>query len=81
VSAVPPWVWLATAATIPIVLGGLAIGACIGGTKLRREQHPCADERDGTSYAPLDHDDTTTITRWDEHHPGSAPRHGRPEAL
>lgn len=54
-SAVPPWVWLATAAAIPtLIVGGLAIGACIGGTKARREQHPCADLR---GYGPDGDDD------------------------
>ena len=58
-SAVPPWVWLATAAAVPLgilgALGILAIGACIGGTKARRQQpHPCADLR---GYGPDGDDD------------------------
>lgn len=52
-NAIPSWVWLATAAALPIlVIGGtLAAGICIGGTKLRRAQpRPCADEQ----YGPED---------------------------
>jgi hypothetical protein len=47
VNAIPPWVWLVGAAALPaLLLGALAIGACIGGTKISRSHaRPSADER------------------------------------
>jgi hypothetical protein len=76
---------IAAAALIGIVvlgLGAVAVLTCVGGTRARREQpRPISDERNGTSYAPLDHDDTTTAGPWDEVRPGSGPRRGRREAL
>jgi hypothetical protein len=85
VTAIPPWMWLTGAAALPILtLGLLAIGACIGGTKISREHaRPVSDERDGTSFAPLDHDDATTHeARWDEEPaPGTGPRRDTKDAL
>lgn len=70
------------AVAVLAALGLAAILTCVGGTSARRAQpRPVSDERDGTSYAPLDHDDTTTTGPWDEVRPGSGPRRGRREAL
>lgn len=70
------------AVTVLAAIGLAAILTCVGGTSARRAQpRPVFDERDGTSYAPLDHESTTTVGRWDEFPPGSAPRRGRREAL
>ncbi|KAB2384728.1 hypothetical protein [Actinomadura montaniterrae] len=65
--------------TVLAALGLAAILTCVGGTRLRREKpRPACDERDGTSYAPLDHDDATGHDpRWDEE---PAPGGGWPTA-
>lgn len=56
------------AVTVLAAIGLAAILTCVGGTSARRAQpRPVFDERDGTSYAPLDHDDATGHDpQWDE---------------